>query len=305
MTYAIRTFDLQRRFRGDFGVHSLNLHVPEGTVYGFLGPNGAGKTTTVRLLLGLLHPERGRVELFGQPVAPDDRRVLARVGALVESPSLYPHLSGRENLEVTRRLLDLRRARIDEVLELTGLRDAGDRRVREYSLGMRQRLALALSLLPSPGLLILDEPSNGLDPAGILDMRRLLRELARQGITVFVSSHLLSEIELIASHVGVLQAGHLRFEGRLEELRTRARPRLQIRCDDPAQAAEALRQAGEQISDIDAEGLKVHLGPRSEQDINRLLVGCRIGVSHLAKESISLESLFFALTGEQAGELAA
>ncbi len=305
MGYAIQTFDLQRRFAGGFGVHSLNLHVPEGTVYGFLGPNGAGKTTTVRLLLGLLHPDRGRVELFGRPLAKHDRQVLARVGALVEAPSLYPHLSGRQNLEVTRRLLDLPRTRIDEVLELTGLRDAGDRRVREYSLGMRQRLALALSLLPSPGLLILDEPGNGLDPAGILDMRRLLRELAQQGITVFVSSHLLGEIELIAGHVGVLQAGHLRFEGRLEELRARARPRLQIRCDDPAQAAEALRQAGEQISDIDAEGLKVHLGPRSEQDINRLLVGCRIGVSHLAREAVSLESLFFALTGELPRELAA
>jgi len=305
MSYAIQTFDLQRRFPGGFGVHSLNLHVPEGTVYGFLGPNGAGKTTTVRLLLGLLQPDQGRVELFGQSLARNDRRALARVGALVESPSLYPHLSGRQNLEVTRRLVNLPRARIDEVLELTGLREAGDRRVREYSLGMRQRLALALSLMPSPGLLILDEPSNGLDPAGILDMRRLLRELAQQGITVFVSSHLLSEIELIAGHVGVLQAGHLRFEGRLEELRARARPRLQIRCDDPTQAAETLRQAGEQISDIDAEGLKVHLGPRSEQDINRLLVGCRIGVSHLAREAVSLESLFFALTGDLPGELAA
>ncbi len=305
MSYAIQTFDLQRRFAGGFGVHSLNLHVPEGTVYGFLGPNGAGKTTTVRLLLGLLHPDRGRVELFGRRLSRDDRAVLARVGALVESPSLYPHLSGRQNLEVTRRLLDLPRPRIDEVLELTGLREAADRRVREYSLGMRQRLALASSLLPSPGLLILDEPGNGLDPAGILDMRRLLRELARQGITVFVSSHLLSEVELIAGYVGVLQAGRLCFEGPLEELRARARPRLQIRCDDPAQAAEALRRMGERISEVDAEGLKVHLGPRSEQEINRLLVGCRIGVSHLAKEAVSLESLFFALTGDVPAELAA
>jgi len=305
MSYAIQTFDLQRRFAGGFGVHSLNLHVPEGSVYGFLGPNGAGKTTTVRLLLGLLHPDRGRVELFGRRLSRDDRAVLARVGALVESPSLYPHLSGRQNLEVTRRLLDLPRPRIDEVLELTGLREAADRRVREYSLGMRQRLALASSLLPSPGLLILDEPGNGLDPAGILDMRRLLRELARQGITVFVSSHLLSEVELIAGYVGVLQAGRLCFEGPLEELRARARPRLQIRCDDPAQAAEALRRMGERISEVDAEGLKVHLGPRSEQEINRLLVGCRIGVSHLAKEAVSLESLFFALTGDVPAELAA
>lgn len=296
MTLAIQTFDLTRRFAGGFGVHRLNLHVPTGTVYGFLGPNGAGKTTTVRLLLDLLRAESGRVELFGQPLARDARGPLSLVGALVESPSLYPHLSGRQNLEVTRRLLDLPRTRIDEVLERVGLRDAADRRVREYSLGMRQRLALALSLLPAPRLLILDEPTNGLDPAGILDMRRLLRQLAEQGITVFISSHLLSEIELIARHVGVLQAGHLRFEGPLDELRARARPRLQIRCDDPVQAAYALAQAGERISDVDAEGLKVQLGERSEQDINRLLVAQRIGVSHLAREAVSLESLFFALT---------
>jgi len=148
---------------------------------------------------------------------------------LVESPSLYPHLSGRQNLEVTRRLLDLPKARIDAVLEQVGLRQAAERRVREYSLGMRQRLALALSLLPAPKLLILDEPTNGLDPAGILDMRRLLRDLLSQGVTIFLSSHLLSEIELVAQHVGVLQAGHLRFEGSLEDLRARARPKLQIR----------------------------------------------------------------------------
>ncbi len=296
MSLAVQTFDLSRRFAGGFGVHRLNLHVPAGTIYGFLGPNGAGKTTTVRLLLDLLRADGGRVELFGQPVSRQQRGALSQVGALVESPSLYPHLSGRQNLEVTRRLLDLPLARIDEVLELTGLRGSADRRVRDYSLGMRQRLALALSLLPSPRLLVLDEPANGLDPAGILDMRRLLRELAQQGITIFVSSHLLSEIELIARHVGVLQAGRLRFEGTLDELRAHARPKLLIRCDDPVQAAYTLAQAGERVSEVDAEGLKVEVGDRSEIDINRLLVSQRIGVSHLARETVSLESLFFALT---------
>lgn len=299
MTLAIQTFDLTRRFTGGFGVQGLNLNVPAGTVYGFLGPNGAGKTTTVRLLLDLLRPDSGRVELFGQPLSRRQREPLSRVGALVESPSLYPHLTARQNLEVTRRLLALPVARIDEVLERVGLRNAADRRVREYSLGMRQRLALALSLLPAPRLLILDEPTNGLDPAGILDMRRLLRDLAGQGITVFVSSHLLSEVEVIAGHVGVLQAGRLRFEGSLDELRARARPKLQIRCDDPVQAAYALAQAGERISDVDAEGLKVQLGHRSELEINRLLVSQQIGVSHLARETVSLESLFFALTEDE------
>lgn len=294
--YAIQTTHLSKRFPGGFGVRSLNLHVPAGSVYGFLGPNGAGKTTTVRMLLDLLRPDEGQVRLFGEPLSRSQRGPLAWVGALVESPSLYPHLSGRQNLEVTRRLLDLPPARCDAVLEQVGLRQSADRRVREYSLGMRQRLALALSLLPSPRLLILDEPTNGLDPAGILDMRRLLRELAAQGITIFVSSHLLSEVELVARHVGVLQAGQLRFEGTLDDLRARARPKLQIRCDDPVQAAYCLAQAGERISEVDAEGLKVQLDGRNEQDINRLLVSQQIGVSHLARETASLESLFFALT---------
>lgn len=305
MTLAIQTSDLSRRFPGGFGVHQLNLHVPAGTVYGFLGPNGAGKTTTVRLLLDLLRPDSGRIEVFGQPLSRQYRAPLSVIGALVESPSLYPHLSGHQNLEVTRRLLDLPHKRVDETLERVGLREAADRRVRDYSLGMRQRLALALALLPAPKLLILDEPTNGLDPAGILDMRRLLRELSAQGLTVFVSSHLLSEIELIARHVGVLQAGRLRFEGELETLRAHVQPKLLIRCDDPVQAAYALAQAGERISDVDAEGLKVQLGARSEIDINRLLVTQRIGVSHLARETVSLESLFFALTDTPVLERAA
>ncbi|HVK50720.1 MAG TPA: ATP-binding cassette domain-containing protein [Pseudoxanthomonas sp.] len=277
-------------------MRSLCLNVPLGSVYGFLGPNGAGKTTTVRMLLDLLRPDEGQISLRGAPLSRQQREPLAKVGALVESPSLYPHLTGRQNLEVTRRLLNLPAARIDVVLDQVGLRACAERRVREYSLGMRQRLALALSLLPAPRLLILDEPTNGLDPAGIVDMRRLLRDLAAQGVTVFVSSHLLSEIELVANHVGVLQAGQLRFEGTLEQLRARSRPKLQIRCDDPVQAAYTLAQAGERVSEIDAEGLKVHLQSRSEQDINRLLVSQRIGVSHLARETASLESLFFALT---------
>lgn len=294
--YAIQTSNLSKRFPGGSGVRSLCLNVPLGSVYGFLGPNGAGKTTTVRMLLDLLRPDEGQISLLGAPLSRQQREPLAKVGALVESPSLYPHLTGRQNLEVTRRLLNLPAARIDVVLDQVGLRACAERRVREYSLGMRQRLALALSLLPAPRLLILDEPTNGLDPAGIVDMRRLLRDLAAQGVTVFVSSHLLSEIELVANHVGVLQAGQLRFEGTLEQLRARSRPKLQIRCDDPVQAAYTLAQAGERVSEIDAEGLKVHLQSRSEQDINRLLVSQRIGVSHLARETASLESLFFALT---------
>lgn len=306
MDPAIRTRGLTRQFAGGFGIRGLDLNVPEGSIYGFLGPNGAGKSTTIRLLLDLLRPDRGEIALFGRPLRRDRREALAWVGALVESPSLYGHLSGRQNLEVTRRLLDAPHARIDAVLQRVGLLEAADRRVREYSLGMRQRLAIALALLGQPRLLILDEPSNGLDPAGILDMRRLLRELAADdGITVFISSHLLSEIEQIASHVGVLHAGQLRFEGELAQLRARVKPRVLIRCDNLPRALDLLAAAGVVVARRDDETLEVTLTHPSEAQLNRLLVEAGIGVSHLAREVASLEALFFDLTGARPqGDLA-
>lgn len=305
MPPAIRTIALTRLFPGGVGVRDLDLDVPQGAIYGFLGPNGAGKTTTVRLLLDLLRPDRGQVELFGQPLSRSQRAPLALVGALVESPSLYGHLSGRRNLEITRGLLDVPRARVDAVLEEVDLRDAADRRVRDYSLGMRQRLAIALALLGAPKLLVLDEPTNGLDPAGILAMRQLLRRLVdTQGITVFVSSHLLAEVELIASHVGVLQAGRLRFEGTLAQLRQRVAPRLQLRCDDPQRASQLLQAQGERVHG-DGDMLHVLAPTHAAHDINRLLVTQGIAVSHLAQAAVSLESLFFDLTdGTNAQEAA-
>jgi lantibiotic transport system ATP-binding protein len=269
--------------------------VPAGSIYGFLGPNGAGKTTTIRLLLGLLRPAEGAIELFGQAL--DARRqALRQVGALVESPSLYGHLSGRDNLEVTRRLLGVAPARIAWVLERVDLAGAAHRRVREYSLGMRQRLAIALALLGAPRLLILDEPANGLDPAGIVELRRLLRGLAEEGISIFVSSHLLSEVELIASHVGVLHEGRLRFQGHLQELRARVRPRLQLRCEPALRAAEILTRAGEFPKLGVDGGLTLELHRREAAEINRLLVEHGIEVSRLQHEQPSLESLFFDLT---------
>jgi ABC-2 type transport system ATP-binding protein len=294
MTPAIRTRGLTRSFPGGHGVRDLDIEVPAGSIYGFLGPNGAGKTTTIRLLLGLLRRDGGSVELFGQPLT---RTALGGIGALVEMPSLYGHLSGRGNLEITRRLLDAPRARVDETLERVDLRDAADRRVREYSLGMRQRLAIALALLGRPKLLILDEPGNGLDPAGILDMRRLLRTLRDEdGLTVFVYSHLLAEVEQVASHVGVLHDGRMRFEGTLATLRERAGPRLTLRCDAPERAGRLLAEHGEHVLDRDGDTLSLSPQRRGDAEINRLLVQHGIGVSHLARERPSLESLFFALT---------
>jgi ABC-2 type transport system ATP-binding protein len=302
---AILARGLTRQFPGGFGVNELDLNVPVGAIYGFLGPNGAGKTTSIRLLLGLLRPQAGSICLFGQPLTPNRRESLAQVGALVESPSLYGHLSGRDNLEVTRRLLNLPRARIEAVLDRVGLLSDADRRVRDYSLGMRQRLAIGLALLGEPRLLILDEPGNGLDPSGILDMRQLLRGLAAEGITVFVSSHLLSEVELIATHVGVLQAGRLRFEGRLEELRGRVRPRLLLRCADNLRAHALLIGMGETVSWLDADTLVLGIETRTPAQINQFLVEHGVAVDHLAREHASLESLFFDLTVNRAMQEAA
>lgn len=297
MTLAIHTQRLTRQFDGGHGVRALGLAVPAGAVYGFLGPNGAGKTTTIRLLLGLLRPQQGTIELFGDTLDTRHRAALARVGALVESPSLYPHLSGRQNLEVTRRLLGVPGTRIDDVLATTAMTDAAERRVRDYSLGMRQRLAIALALLGGPRLLILDEPGNGLDPAGILDMRQLLRGLAaNHGITVFVSSHQLSEVELVASHVGVLHAGQLCFQGSIEALRARYLPRVQLRCDDAALATRLLAEAGEDARQVDAETLMVQPRGRVDAELNRLLVEAGLAVSHMVREQPSLETLFFDVT---------
>ena len=302
MTLAIHTQGLTRQFEGGHGVRALGLSVPAGAVYGFLGPNGAGKTTTIRLLLGLLRPQQGSIQLFGEVLDAGHRSALASVGALVESPSLYPHLTGRQNLEVTRRLLAAPKTRIAEVLAITAMTDAADRRVREYSLGMRQRLAIALALLGRPRLLILDEPANGLDPAGIHDMRGLLRSLAADhGITVFVSSHQLGEVEQVASHVGVLHEGQLRFQGTMGELRARYLPRVQFRCDAPALATRLLAEAGEDVRQVDAETLVVQPRTRIEAELNRLLVEAGIAVSHLVREQPSLETLFFDVTRTPGG----
>ena len=298
---AIETQALTRRFASGHGVQALDLAVPTGSVYGFLGPNGAGKTTTIRLLLSLLQPDAGEIRLFGESMTRRSRTPLREVGSMVESPSLYPHLSGYENLEVTRRLLGLPAGRIDEVLHVVGLeRDAG-RRVRVYSLGMRQRLGIALALLGKPRLLVLDEPSNGLDPAGIIELRTLLQRMAGElGITVFVSSHLLSEVEQMASHVGVLHQGCLRFQGTPGALRERYGDPLVIRCTDGDAVCNALTAMGEAAQRVDRNTVHVPLPQRPDYEINRWLVTHGHDVHALGRSPRSLETLFFEMTGRDA-----
>ena len=297
----IETRDLTRRFGTQLAIDSLNLSVPAAGVYGFLGPNGAGKTTAIRMLLGLIRPNAGEVRLFGQPLLANRNSLMRRVGALVEMPSLYPHLTGRENLEVTRRLLGAPRKLIDLALETVRLTKDANRRVREYSLGMRQRAGLALALLNKPDLLILDEPTNGLDPAGIHEMRDLIRRLpGESGLTVFLSSHLLSEVEQIASHIGIIHEGHLLFQGTLAELQAKQQSQLTVGVKQLDQAIECLKQAGWTVQKRAEEMLTV--SARSSEDavrINSLLVDHRLDVFHLALAQVSLEDIFLTLTRER------
>lgn len=217
---AVVTTGLTYRFGREPVLRGVNLTVPHGAIYGFLGPNGAGKTTTLRLLLGLLRRQEGSIRVFGQTLERHRLAILRNVGSSIESPSLYGHLTAVENLEVWRRVFQCQRRRIPDVLELVGLSATGSKRADQFSLGMKQRLGIAVALLHEPSLLILDEPTNGLDPHGILEMRHLLATLNRQrGITILVSSHILSEIERLVTHVGVIHGGTIRFQGTLDALR--------------------------------------------------------------------------------------
>ncbi len=305
--FLIETRNLTRRFGERVAVDELNLTVPAAGVYGFLGPNGAGKTTAIRMLLGLIRPHAGEVRLFGAPVTGNRPSVMRRVGALVESPSLYPHLTGRENLEVTRRLLGAPRNLIDAALDTVKLTKDADRRVREYSLGMRQRLGLALALLNKPELLILDEPTNGLDPAGIHEMRDLIRRLPDQfGVTVFLSSHLLSEVEQIASHIGIIHEGQLLFQGPLADLQTKQQTQLIVGVRQLEAAVECLTRAG-WTTQRNVDGM-LCVSARTSDDaisINKLLLDHHLDVFHIALAQPSLEDIFLTLTTTQVGRRAA
>lgn len=298
---AIETRGLTRRFGTHLAVGSIHLSAPAAGVYGFLGPNGAGKTTTIRMLLGLIRPDAGEVFIFGESLAAHRYELLRRVGALVETPSLYSHLTGRENLEFTRRLLGATPALIDRALDIVKLTANAHRRVREYSLGMRQRLGLALALLNEPRLLILDEPANGLDPAGIHEMRDLIRRLPVEfGITVFLSSHLLSEIEQVADHIGIINAGRLVFQGTLGELQSQRQPMLTVGVRNAAQAQRELAAAGWPVQQIATDLLQIKAVAENDAiAINRLLMRHQYDVFHLALAQASLEDIFLSLTNDE------
>jgi lantibiotic transport system ATP-binding protein len=304
--YAIETRSLSRRFGDVQAVDRLDLHVPQGSIYGFLGPNGSGKTTTIRMLIGLIKADQGRVQIFNLPLEKQRLAALAQIGALVELPSLYPHLTGWENVELTRRLVNVDRSHIHRVLDIVGLAADSGRLVRGYSLGMRQRLALALALLREPKLLILDEPTNGLDPSGIHEMRNLIRRLpAEHGITVFISSHLLSEVELMATDVGIIHAGRLLFQGPLAELQAAQVEQIVIETNRPRDAVQILGAAGWEVTSSEDGRLVVagHSAAKAAQ-INAALVHGGLEVSALQRTCPSLEEMFLNFTKPALEEVA-
>lgn len=293
----IATRQLTRTYGQRTVVENLQLSVPQGVVYGFLGPNGAGKTTTIRMLLGLIRPSGGEIDLFGQPFHLGDWRRLQKVGALVESPSLYPNLTGRENLEVIRRMLDLPVQNLSQALETVQLSRDANRLVRQYSLGMQQRLAIAMALINQPTLLILDEPTNGLDPAGIHEIRAMIRDMpTTRGVTVFLSSHLLTEVELMATHVGIIQSGQLRYQGLLSDLKTRWGSTLYIETDRLEDAHTLLTGLGWQ-SRIEDHTLQIrNANETSAGEIHQLLVQRGIGIRQFYLRQPGLEEMFLDMT---------
>ena len=298
---AIRLRGLTKSYGARPALRGLDLEVPRGTVYGFLGPNGAGKTTTMRVLTGLLRPDGGTVELLGAPWTAADRARLHRVGALVEGPAFYPYLGGRDNLRVLASAgASPRPDRVDEVLEFVDLASRAADPYRTYSLGMKQRLGVAAALLNEPELLLLDEPANGLDPAGIVMMRDLLRGLAEAGTTVFVSSHILPQVQQLADRVGVIDQGRLVREGPLDALLAES-GRIRVRVDDPASVgpARAVLERLAAAEQVHAEGdngwLRVDIPPDRAAEVNRALFEAGIVASRLEADS-DLEQLFLSLT---------
>lgn len=294
---AVQTNALTRLFGGRKAVDVVSMSVPARSVYGFLGRNGAGKTTTLKMLLGLLKPSAGGAKLFGVDVARDRLSASRKVGALMEAHGFYTNLSGRENLDLTRTLLGAPRAEVERVLEVVEMRANADRRVSDYSLGMRQRLGIARAMIGAPPLLILDEPTNGLDPDGIADMRIFLSALPeRTGATVLVSSHLLGEIEQTATHVGILSNGRLAVEGSLSELKAGLAPELAIEVDDFERAGALAAARGFAVQRTQ-EALIARLNPRDDvrgaaAALNRAFVEAGVSVFSIAHKARSLEGIY-------------
>jgi ABC-2 type transport system ATP-binding protein len=301
---VVETRGLTKRFGTRVAVDSVDLQVPRGSAFGYLGPNGAGKTTLIRMLLGLTTASAGEMAVLGRPVPAQRAEALRRVGAIVEEPRFHNHLTGRENLWIVAAAREpAAHGRIDGALARVGLGDRADEHVRAYSQGMRQRLGVARCLLADPELLILDEPTNGLDPAGITEFRSFVRDLVAEGRTILLSSHLLGEVERICDAVAIVDRGRVVAQGSIAELSARESSSVVVGCDDPARARSLIASLG-QVAHVDADGdsaLRVVLGSKAELEstaahLNRLLVSAGLAVHRLDPQHASLEQTFLDIT---------
>ena len=296
MSYIVATQGLTKRYGKQTVVEDLNLRIPEGCVYGFLGPNGSGKSTTMKMLLSLIQPTSGDVEVMGQLMHRGTRRqLLGRIGSLIESPPGYAHLTGAENMRLVQRLLGLHDTQIDFAVATVRMQNQMDKKVREYSLGMKQRLGIAMALARQPQLLILDEPTNGLDPAGIDEVRGLLRRLANDGVTVMVSSHLLGEIDKTATVLGILSQGRMLFQGTRAELMAASVPDVIITCSDPRAAVAKLTSVNGRVTDGNEVAVPGLDEPQTA-GVVAALVGEGVGIYGVRRDEQTLEDVFMHLT---------
>ena len=295
----VATDNLSKEYDGVYRVQELDIRIKEGDIYGFLGPNGAGKSTTMKMLLGLVKPTSGTIEIMGKPFNEKNRRdILSSVGSLIESPSYYGHLTGRESMEIIRRLLDLPKKNIEEAVHIVRMENQMEKKVKNYSLGMKQRLGIAMALARFPKLLILDEPTNGLDPAGIEEMRELIKMLPKQyGMTVMISSHILSEIDQMATVVGIINQGCLIFQEKMSVLDMQREPQIILRTSDNNHAFQLLKKANPQRT---TDGLQIGaLTDEQTGAVVQCLCSNGISVYRVEEHRESLEDIFLNLTGKE------
>lgn len=297
--YAIRTNELTHHFgNGELALDKINLQVPQGSIYGFLGPNGAGKTTTLKLIAGLLKKQKGEVYFFDESFDKNRIKILQKTGALIESPSLYAQLTAKENLELFRKIYKAPVSNIDAVLDIVGLNNTGKKRAGNFSLGMKQRLSIAISLLHNPSLLILDEPTNGLDPNGMVEIRELLVKLNKErGITILVSSHLLAEIEKMASHIGIINKGKLVFEGTIQDLQEKQQSAtaVKVKTNDDVLAQKIITQTGFAVISKNKQLLVAITQAEDNAVICSALVKANMKVFEITTQTNDLESIFMNL----------
>ena len=302
MDYIMETVGLRKSYKGNVVVNDVNIHVPKGAIYGFVGPNGAGKSTVMKMILNIIQPEAGEVQLFGEKVTDQSYEVFKRVGSIIENPYFYEKMTARQNLELHCDYMGFpNKERIDEVLQMVDLQNVEGKQIRHYSLGMKQRLAIARAILAKPEFLILDEPINALDPEGIREMRNLFQRLNQEDeTTIFISSHILSEVDLIADTIGIIQHGNLLAELPIEEIHKHQTEYISLQVDDVAHAATLLEQMDiTNFSVLDQEFIRIYDSNISGKVLSKALIESGVGLESLGRKQDTLEDYFFQLTEER------